>query len=291
MREQFGTVNRCPGHADDTTPRRGAGALDLPEAEILDDQGGLDVLPIPATFTLVTFHFGDPVWVRHLLSQVARHPDDRIVEIVIVDQSRTSHDLLAALPNVSEVVTFPIDERDHELLGHDHPAAIERVLTRDFSTSHVLIMDSDCFPIADGWLEGLSGACFAGNPAADGLSHPCFNILPVDLLADVDYRLGMDDLGFDTGRLVAFPLAREGMPVQLLEPSQRAFRGTRGTLYHEGRIYHHGSGSFLTAGDRRLTRKVHPATEIAHRTSVLAGRFELTFGQRLMLSVRSRLTW
>jgi hypothetical protein len=114
------------------------------------------------TYTLVTCHFGDFYWIEHTLAQVAKYSEGRINGIVVVDQSRCSAARLSALPGVTSVLTFEPNAVEIHLLGHDHPSALNWALrTYPFSTSHVLVMDSDCFPTGPGWLDAIAEHCLA----------------------------------------------------------------------------------------------------------------------------------
>jgi hypothetical protein len=91
-----------------------------------------------------------------MLKQIDALSDPEIVNVVLVDQSRQTSTFLQGLPRVSEVISFPLDEDPTSILGHDHPSSLNRALHQiDFRTSHVLVMDSDCFPINGSWLSHL----------------------------------------------------------------------------------------------------------------------------------------
>lgn len=225
--------------------------------------------------TLVTFHFGDSFWIKKLLSSVEIFKDTRIKETIIVDQSRNSAHWLKTLPNVHRVLTFPEEKQQVRLLGHDHPSSLNRVIREtDFFTSHVLIMDSDCFPIRHGWLEGSNDITLAGVPNSPGLSHSCFMLLPVKLCYIIDFQEGIETLGMDTGRLVSIQLARAGYSVSVSAPIA-AFNGLRGHFYMNGGLYHHGSASFIHAPDNRLRKQVNLRSEPIFRGHVEKDEFHL----------------
>jgi hypothetical protein len=241
------------------------------------------------SITVVTFHFGDLFWVTHLVSQLHRYPDSRIAEIWIVDQSRNSAEDLRGLPGVTRVLEFPPDAAQLDRLGHDHPSSLNHALRESFTTSHVLVLDSDCFPIQARWLEGIPPVCLAGDPRSDGLTHPCFNLLPTEAAHQIDHQHGMEAVGLDTGRLIGLQLAELGWSPTIMKAAQTTFGGVRGSLYRDGTIYHHGSASFVRSPARRLRRQVHAATEAVMRRSIAEGRFQLRPSDRLEISLRSRL--
>ncbi len=181
--------------------------------------------------------------------------DTRIAEIVVVDQSRDSMEYLRALPGVSTVLEFLPDEKQIALGGHDHPASLNRALSGyRFTTSHVVIFDSDAFPLSADWIDYLGDVTLAELPGSDGeLSHPSFMCFPVSAIPHVDFSAGflqrVDEdtrFRFDTGRMVAHQLRSVGFEVEVT-PASPAFSGFRGDLYLEGRIYHHGHASHTAA--------------------------------------------
>ena len=237
-------------------------------------------------YTIITCHFGDPFWVRHCLTQVDRLSDDRIAGVIVVDQDRGSSAELARLPRVSSVVEFRVDEEQVEILGHDHPASLNRALAEvQLDTSHVIVLDSDCFPVDDRWLGLLQDITLAADPAKWGLTHPCLMAFPAAYARQVDFAEGLHEVGIDTGRLVGLQLARRGAEVSITRP-EGAFRGKRGTFYLDRSIYHHGSSSFASSTDPRLNSVINPPMEALYRDCVTRGRFELSAGERARLAAR-----
>jgi hypothetical protein len=228
------------------------------------------------SYTVVTCHFGDPFWIEHALTALDRHSDGRVRQVVVVDQSRCSEAALARLPRVSQVLTFPVDQGLLDFLGHDHPAALNRALRSiDFSTSHVLVMDSDCFPIERSWLDRLDDATVAADPQKQGLTHPCLMAFPCEYAGRVDFAEGLREVFIDTGRLVGLQLVRAGATVTFT-PRRPAFRGFRGDFYLDGAVYHHGSASFISSPDDRLRRQVTAEFEEYYRRLVARGHYDLT---------------
>jgi hypothetical protein len=241
------------------------------------------------SYTVVTCHFGDPFWITHSLSQLDRCSDGRVASIVVVDQTRSSAAFLTRLPRVSRVLAFPVDQGEVDFLGHDHAASLNRALRSiEFSTSHVLVMDSDCFPIDASWLDRLGDVTVAGDPQKLGLSHPCLMAFPREFAGAIDCAEGLREVFIDTGRLVALQLARAGAAVAFTRP-RRAFRGLRGDFYLDGAVYHHGSASFISSGDDRLRRQVSAEAEEFYRRLVVQGRHDLTAWQYVCRRVRDRL--
>ncbi len=237
-------------------------------------------------WTLITCHFGDPFWISHTLTHVDRYSDSRISRVIVIDQDRSSTEWLLRLPRVSEVIDFEPDPNQISLLGHDHPASLNRALrTISFDSTHVLLLDSDCFPVKSSWLDRLSDVTLASDPHYWTLSHPCLMAFPAQSRFDLDFAEGIADLGFDTGRLVGVQLAKSGYRVSLTQPSH-AFHGYRGHYYLDGSVYHHGAASFPSAKDVRLVSQVNLAQESMFRRHVENGRFVLN--RREYLAIRSK---
>lgn len=237
-------------------------------------------------YTLITCHFGDPFWVTNTLTRVDKLSDSRLADVVIVDQDRSSGGWLSSLPRVSRVVEFDADAGQVALLGHDHPASLNRALqVLDISTSHILILDSDCFPLHSRWLDDLTEVTVASDPHYWSLTHPCLIAFPSQARAVVDFAEGIAETGIDTGRLVGLQLAKAGYPVNFTRPSP-AFRGYRGHFYLDGGMYHHGSASFASSNDERLTRQVDAGRELIFRRHVERNEFD--FSRAEFLFMRSR---
>lgn len=244
-------------------------------------------------YTVVTCHFGDRFWIAHCLEAVDALSDSRVVEVVIVDQSRESAAFLQTLPRVGRVLDFPLDEEHIQSVGHDHAASLNRALRQcTFSTTHVIVLDSDCFPVKKNWLDELPEVCAAGDPMKWGLTHPCFVAIPVGLAARLDFSEGLLEVGIDTGRLIGLQIARLGTPIEIDAPVA-AFRGTRGHFYFDESVYHHGSASFLSADDPRIRNKVNAAREAFYRNRILRGSFSISWLEYVLMRalrwVRARI--
>lgn len=240
-------------------------------------------------FTLITCHFGDPFWITNTLNHVDEYSDARLAQVIIIDQDRTSAPWLSKLPRLSHVIDFPVDEDQIEILGHDHPASLNRALRSiEIRTSHILILDSDCFPIGPGWLNELSNVTMASDPHYRSLSHPCLMSFPAEARVFVDFAQGIREIGIDTGRLVALQLAQSGFPVTFTHPTP-AFRGYRGHFYLDGAVYHHGSASFSQSSDERVKRQVNLERELIFKNHVQRGEFDFSRGKFALMRARGAL--
>ena len=233
------------------------------------------------TYTVVSCHYGDLFWIGHMLAQVEALSGGAVKAAVLVDQSRNSADTLRTLPLVSEVLTFEPDRAQIAVEGHDHPAALDRALREGaFATSHIIVMDSDAFPVTREWISKLDDISLALVPGSRSQTHPCLMVFPTELRGEVnfseDYLERATRKGApDTGRRVGKQLQATGRPVTLLE-HMAAFNGYRGSFYLDGTYYHHGHGSFMTGDHDQYKGFVSQASEKLYRKRVLQHRFTLT---------------
>lgn len=236
----------------------------------------------------MTCHFGDLFWVSHMLRQVDRLSDERVAGVVVVDQNRRDHDALQALPRVTRVVEFEPAAGVLERTAHDHHVSLNRALrTIEFTTSHVLVLDSDCYPVDPRWLDRLDNITLAASGEYAGMTHPCLMAFPVSAIPFVDFAEGWSEFGVDTGRLVGLQLARAGEHVSLAQPSsRRAFANTRGHWFLGQSVYHHGGASWVSSRIAGLRRHVAPMLEERYRRRVAADRYSATPTIVLLLVLR-----
>ncbi len=240
------------------------------------------------TYTIVTCHFGDIFWISHSLRQIDKYSDSRIEAVIVVDQSRVAADALTRLPRVTKVLSFPKDESQIEILGHDHPAALNQALAAlEIKTSHIIILDSDCFPVDSAWLDKLRDVTMASDPSKWGLSHPCFMAFPVRFQHILDFAEGLREVGLDTGRLVGLQVARTGTRVWFTSATP-AFDGYKGDLYLSGSIYHHGSASLAAANIEQWMSgiRVDRYREKLFRRKVEYSNFEISPSEKIVLQFR-----
>ena len=233
------------------------------------------------TYTVVSCHYGDLFWIQHMLTQIQALSGGAVTAAVIVDQSRNAVTELRAMPLVTEVLTFEPDAAQIAVEGHDHPAALDRALQHGtFTTSHIIVMDSDAFPVSPSWISKLDDISLALVPGSKSQTHPCLMAFPTELRGTVnfseDYLERATRKGApDTGRRVGKQLQESGKPVTLLEHTP-AFNGYRGSFYLERTYYHHGHGSFMAGDHDQYKGFVSQASEKLYRKRVLQNRFTLT---------------
>lgn len=238
------------------------------------------------TYTLITFHFGDSKWINLWLQFVLACSDERVQKILIVDQNRKAKIDFSSVDDRISTLKFPKDSDQIKLMGHDHAASINKSLNETvFETSHIVIFDSDCFPINTGWLdlvEEQNLPVLASDPSKWGLTHPCFMVFSVSDASKLDFAQGFKELGIDTGRLVGLQFIEKGITPTIVR-STKGFRGKRGDIYLNNSIYHHGSSSFASASDKRLVNLVNPVEENFFYSKISNGEFRLSFWETTLL--------
>lgn len=231
----------------------------------------------PKTFTVLTCHFGEGFWISHLARQLKRFGSGAVKELVVVNQNRgkkSEAQSLESIDGVTRVIEFPPDMAQMSYCGHDHPSSLDRALrTLIFSTTHVIVIDTDCFPVSEGWTDFEGDAVVAQVPGSPGLSHPCFMIFPVSAVNCVTFSANViptKEIGsqatMDTGRLVGSQLIENGYRTQFL-PETPAFGGYRGFFYMGASVYHHKHGS--------LTSHTLERNERIYRKKIVANDFTL----------------
>jgi len=216
-----------------------------------------------------------------------------IASFRIANQDATTEqdEFLRSLPLVTDVVSFPRSEAQLVAQGHDHAYALDQLLALPQDTSHVIVFDSDCFPVRDSWLAEVEHALDRADVviAADGrwggLSHPCFAVLPTDRVGELSFSRGVCELGVDTGRLVALQAVDAGLTVDLLLP-ELAFSRWRGSRYLDGAIFHFGGGSYTASTDPRLQAQIDRRQDEFFQARVAAGRWSLSPADKLWLRSR-----
>jgi hypothetical protein len=212
---------------------------------------------------VLTANFGDPGWTRLLVRRLGEvFPEIPRGRIHVIDQDRSpgsARALEQALGPVT-VHAFPRSEPHIAATGHDHAHALN-LAVREIDSEYLLLFDSDAHPVSSGLRDRLGplverfDAVLAAADAEGDRTHPCFMLfgpaVPRDALR---FDAGQLDSGVDTGREIGRQILEAGRSVELLRP-EPAFGGRWGTLYLDGTIYHHGSGSFAGSPDPRLRRQ------------------------------------
>jgi hypothetical protein len=213
---------------------------------------------------LLTAHFGDPFWAQLLLARIrSAFPEIHDEDVYVIDQDRTttSADRLRSLLGNVHVLQYPRSEPHFAMTGHDH-AHVLNLAVREIDADVLVLFDSDAHPVEASVgttvmrLLEENDAVLAAHSSEGSFSHPSFMVFgpAVDrsaLFFDADQL----ERSVDTGRKIYEQLRTLGLRTVLLRP-QPAFGGLWGTLYLDGAVYHHGSGSFESTGDPRFLRQV-----------------------------------
>lgn len=235
---------------------------------------------------LLTAHFGDPFWVQLLLRRARpAFPQLRDRDVYVVDQDRTpdSAARLRSLLGDVRILAFPRSEPHFETTGHDH-AHVLNLAVREIDADTLVLFDSDAHPVhtrLGGDVERLleqHDAIVAAHSSEGTFSHPSFMVFGAAVDRGKLYFDGRQlEERVDTGRKIHDQMHALGLRTLLLRPAP-AFRGLWGTLYLDGAVYHHGSGSFASTGDPRFLRQVATwrREERFFRRKVAAGVYDLS---------------
>ncbi len=234
---------------------------------------------------VLTTHFGDTDWVELLVRRLrGALPRLRDEQIFVVDQNRSTSSaehLRRRLGRV-RVLTYDRSEPHFVMTGHDH-AHVLNLAVREIESDHLLLFDSDAHPVSPAFWPRLttlldsSDAVLAALRRVDERTHPCFMVFgPKVDRSRLRFDEGQLETGVDTGRMIHDQIAAMGLEAALLRP-EPAFGGRWGTLYLDGEIYHHGSGSFEGAADPRLQAQAElfRRESAFFRRRVDAGRYQL----------------
>lgn len=209
------------------------------------------------SITVISAHFGDPSWVKYSLNTLCQN-SELVTHAIISDQKQIHADELDSYPALSfdaqvklkfkniSVISVDPHQVNHSSLHHGQ--SLNLLIKLKIETSHVLILDSDCFPLDNKWEQQLIfdlqnfDVIVACDRQSNYLSHPCFMILPVKILPQLNFLEYSEDYWVDTGRLIGIRCLDIGLRVKMLypQPSQLNF----GDIYVPYNFFHVGSSSF-----------------------------------------------
>lgn len=231
-------------------------------------------------------------WIRLCFEQLERHTAASAYEILAWDNSFLPEhlELLEANPRVT---VFSEREKQKDVR---HGRALDRLL-REVSaeTEYVVTLDTDAFPIRDGWLENLigrldRGAWIAGvwrdemAPDIRPYVHPSCLAARRETLVSLDVDFARKD-GQDVGQNITQAVVAAGGRISRLRRSNARnlhflMAGVYGDL-----VYHHGAGSrragFWTSADARGDEAARVALrdaafdDLAALVDVLTGDVEI----------------
>lgn len=244
---------------------------------------------------LLTAHYGNPFWVQLLLARAREaFPQmcDRDIYVIDQDRAADSAERLRSLVGPVEVLRYPKSERHFAMTGHDH-ANVLNLAVRSIDADVLILFDSDAHPVherAAALIEReleANDAVLAAHASAGPFSHPSFMVFgPAVDRESLFFDADLMDRHVDTGRLIYTQLSESGLRAKLLRPTP-AFEGMWGTLYLDGSVYHHGSGSFDSNSDAGFVRQVSTwrREDRFVRRRVAERRYTLTRGERRLLQM------
>jgi len=246
-------------------------------------------------------------WIRLCLEQLERHTSESAYEALVWDNSFLPEhlEILEVSPRVSV-----FSERETQA-DERHPRALDRLL-REVSTEteYVVTLDTDAFPIRDGWLDELLGRLDAGAwmtgvwrdemaPEVEPFVHPSCLASRRDTLLHLNAvfrRSGGQDVGQNITKTV---LAAGGRISPLRRSNAVDLHFLMAGIYGD-LVYHHGAGSrhanFWTSTDGEADETVRVALRDAafanldRLIDVLAGDLRLEHAPELGLGMSQSKT-
>jgi hypothetical protein len=213
-------------------------------------------------------------WIRLCLEQLERHTDAASHDILVWDNSFLAEHLklLEASPRVS--VFSDCERKDVR-----HGRALDRLLRKvPPETEYVVTLDTDAFPVRDGWLENLIGRLERGAslvgvwrdemaPEIRPYVHPSCLAARRETLVGLGVQFARAGGGQDVGQnLTQAVFAAGGRVSGLRRSNARNVHFLLAGLYGD-LVYHHGAGSrhatFWTSADAERDEAVRVAVRDA----------------------------
>jgi hypothetical protein len=231
-------------------------------------------------------------WIKLCLEQLERHTAGSY-DILVWDNSALPEQLeiLEADPRVA---VFSEHEKDVR-----HGRALDRLLREvPEATEYVVTLDTDSFPIRDGWLENLTGRLDAGAwiagvwrdemaPKIQPYVHPSCLAARRDTLLELDVNFAREPPTHrvDVGQNITNAVVAAGGSISRLRRSNaRNMHFLMGGIYGD-LVYHHGAGSrrafFWTSFDEnadeaaRIALRDAAFNDLDVLTGFLAGNWPL----------------
>lgn len=209
------------------------------------------------SLTVISAHFGDQSWINYSLKTVFQD-SELISHALISDQQKIRSDASDSYPalnldmnsdvKISNISVIPVDTHRTNHASLHHGQSLNFLINSEIETSHVLILDSDCFPLDNTWEKQFISdlkdfdVIVAGDPYGNFLSHPCFMILPVGILSRLNFLEYTETHWIDTGRLIGLRCLDMGLKVRVLFPQPGPINF--GHIYKPYNFFHVGSSSF-----------------------------------------------
>lgn len=189
-------------------------------------------------------------WIRLCMRQIRRHSQGSSYEVLVWDNSFI-HRQRKFLRNHPRVRLFRAKDPEQNL---PHGTSLERLVRKVHpDTEFIITLDTDSFPIRDGWIENLTGrlndeVLLAGAwrdellPRKPAYVHPCCLAVRVETLKRLRTGFKIRD-GVDVGHNINVAVDKAG------GQSSRLYRSNKwnphflmGAIYGD-LVYHQGAGS------------------------------------------------
>lgn len=218
----------------------------------------------PEQLTICIVHRNTPEWLGAAMRRISRHTAAR-PRVLVVDNGSNAEVLKEATSLCrllgAEMMALP------EAVSHG--TAIDAAVSR-VRTPWLLAMDSDAFPIKDGWLDQLASRASGDTPvlgASAGFAHaenhfgnyahPSFCLVKTEFLARTGSRFRDAWPRWDTGEQLTIDAMRLGQPVRYLPTTRFNVYGHGVVL--DNMVFHAYYGTRL---------KVSPAQELAETDGI-----------------------
>jgi hypothetical protein len=215
-------------------------------------------------------------WIRMCLDQLTRHPCDAAYDVLVWDNSFLPEHL-EVIESDPRVQMYGGPKRGEDVR---HGRALERLLRKvPETTDYVVTLDTDAFPIRDGWLDVLLGHLDAGAqiagvwrdemaPEIEPYVHPSCLAIRRETLLDLGVGFARREGAQDVGQNLTRAITAQGGDIARLPRSNVRnvhflMAGIYGNL-----IYHQGAGSRHASFWTTTENERDEATRVAVRDAV-----------------------
>jgi hypothetical protein len=135
---------------------------------------------------LIAYRPGTSGIMEACLRSFFRHTPSSLVEVRVIHDEKHQLDILPLLNEFGvEAYGYPVDEK---LFGSYIHGTLLNQAVRQIRSDYLLTLDSDCFPVADGWLEDLI-RMLDGRPGCAGILYPWQPIPEGMLKGNIEKRI------------------------------------------------------------------------------------------------------
>ena len=120
---------------------------------------------------VICYQSGTELMLLANLKSIKRHTHGIGYKIVVVTRKGGDSEFLNSLKSGSLVQDIAELDINAEVTSHVHGMMLDAVIPSMIDTKYVMTLDSDCFPVADGWLSDLL-EMMRGGARVVGILHP-----------------------------------------------------------------------------------------------------------------------